>query len=119
MINDLKLNQDSENNANNKGIINAEAAVPWKYLDSFEGNPEMSLVNCEINIILTWSESCIISEGKRVATVSITNTKPFVPVWDYLNDRRFQGVSRLFVILFEGNTVRIVFKNDDSSRRWL
>ena len=80
--------------------------MPWKYLDSFEGNPEMPLVNCEINIILTWSESCIISEGKRVATVSITNTKPFIPVWDYLNDPRFQGVSRLFVISFEGNTVR-------------
>ena len=37
--------------------------VPLKYLSTFWRNLEMSLINCEINLILTWSENCVISNG--------------------------------------------------------
>ena len=40
----------------------------------------MPLINGEINLILTWSEKCVISEGNRAATFKITRTKPYVPV---------------------------------------
>ena len=40
----------------------------------------MLLINCEINIFLTWSENCVISEGDRERTFVITNTKFYVPV---------------------------------------
>ena len=35
-----------------------EIAVPLKYLSNFWRTLEMPLINCEINLILTWSEDC-------------------------------------------------------------
>ena len=35
-----------------------EIAVPLKYLSNFWRTLEMSLINCEINLILTWSGDC-------------------------------------------------------------
>ena len=40
----------------------------------------MSLIDCAINLISTWSPSCVISEGNRVTTFAITDTKLYVPV---------------------------------------
>ena len=43
----------------------------------------MPLINCEINVFLTWSERCIIvarNHGDRVPKFQITNTKLYVPV---------------------------------------
>ena len=40
----------------------------------------MSLSNCEINLILSWSANCAISEGNRVITFEITDTNRYVPV---------------------------------------
>ena len=42
------------NNTNNAGIINA-IAVPLKYLINFWRTFKMSLINCETDRILTWS----------------------------------------------------------------
>ena len=38
----------------------------------------MSLVNCEINIIPPWSGKCVVSEGDRATTFTITNTSFYV-----------------------------------------
>ena len=35
----------------------------------------MPLSNYKINLILIWSANCVISEGNRVATFTITDTK--------------------------------------------
>ena len=40
----------------------------------------MPLNNCEINLILNWSEKCVISEGYRVKIFAITDTKLYVCV---------------------------------------
>ena len=40
----------------------------------------MPLFICEINLILTWSKNCLISEGNREITFAITDTKLYVPV---------------------------------------
>ena len=40
----------------------------------------MPLINCKINLFLTWSENWIISEGNRVTTFAVTDTKPYVLV---------------------------------------
>ena len=40
----------------------------------------MSLINCTINLVLTWSENCVISEWDRETTFAITDTKLHVPV---------------------------------------
>ena len=35
--------------------------VSFKYLSNFWRTLEMSLINCEVNLILTWSPACVIS----------------------------------------------------------
>ena len=60
--------------------MNAKIVVPLKYLSNLWRTLEMSLINCKINIILTWHENCVISEGDRATTSKITDTKLYVPV---------------------------------------
>ena len=40
---------------------NIEIMIPLKYLSNFWRTLEMPLINCEINIILTWSANCVIA----------------------------------------------------------
>ena len=57
--------------------------VPLKYLSNFWRTLEMLLVNCEIDIILTWSANCVIvstAVANQGATFAITDTKVYVPV---------------------------------------
>ena len=57
--------------------------VPLKYLSNFWRTLEMPLINCEINLILTWSSTCVIVStdiANQVATFEITNAKLYVPV---------------------------------------
>ena len=44
---------------NDDGIINVEIMVPLKYLSNFWRTLEMSLINCEVELILTWSAGCV------------------------------------------------------------
>ena len=41
---------------------------------------EMSLINCEVNLILTWSKDCVISSAAGETKFKITDTKLYVPV---------------------------------------
>ena len=57
--------------------------VPIKYLSNFWRTLEMSLISCEVNLILTWSENCVIVStdvAGQNATFAITDTKLYVPV---------------------------------------
>ena len=38
---------------------NVEIAIPLKWLINFERTLEMPLINCEFNLVLTWSEDCV------------------------------------------------------------
>ena len=40
------------------GTKNVEIMVLLKYLSNFWRTLEMALINCEINLILTWSTNC-------------------------------------------------------------
>ena len=40
----------------------------------------MPLINCEVNLILTWSPTCIISSATEETKFKITETKFYVPV---------------------------------------
>ena len=65
------------------GTKNVEIMVPLKYLSSFWRNLEMPLVNCEINLILTWLSTCVIVStniADQNARFAITGTKLYVPV---------------------------------------
>ena len=40
----------------------------------------MPLINCEVNLILTWSKDCVISSATGETKFKITETKLYVPV---------------------------------------
>ena len=54
--------------------------VPLKYLSNFWRTLEMTLINCEVNFILTWSSICIITNSTGSGTFEIRDTKLHVPV---------------------------------------
>ena len=39
----------------------------------------MLLTNCEIDLLLTWSERCVLSNNTKATTFAITDTKLYVP----------------------------------------
>ena len=73
-----------EDRTNNDGEINnVEIMVPLKYLSNIWRNLEMYLINCEVNLILTWSANCVITYtniADQIPTFTITKTKLYVPV---------------------------------------
>ena len=60
------------------GTNGVEIMVPLKYLSNFWRTLEMSLSNCEINLILTWSEKCLFCNDTKPTTFTITDTKLYV-----------------------------------------
>ena len=40
----------------------------------------MLLINCETNLNLTWSSTCVIIKSTGVANFAITDTKLYIPV---------------------------------------
>ena len=40
----------------------------------------MPLINCEVNLILTWSSTYVITNSTGAGTFEITDTKLYVPV---------------------------------------
>ena len=56
--------------------------VTSKYLSNFWGTLKMSLINCEVNLFLTWSVNCVVSSAaeNQPTTFAITNTRLYVPV---------------------------------------
>ena len=65
------------------GTKDVEIMVPLKYLSNFWRTLEIPLINCEVNLILTWSSTCVlISTGvpNQAAIFEITDRKRYVPV---------------------------------------
>ena len=65
------------------GTKDVEIMLPLKYLSNFWRTLEMPLINCEVNLILTWSSTCVListNAQNQNATFAITDTKLYVPV---------------------------------------
>ena len=65
------------------GTKYVEIMVPLKYLSNFWRTLEMPLINCEVNLILTWSTTCVIISvivANQAATFEITDTKLYLLV---------------------------------------
>ena len=52
-----------------------EIIVPLKYLSNFWRTLEMPLINCEVNLILTWSKDFIITNSTGEGKLSKTDTE--------------------------------------------
>ena len=72
-----KITQKAPADGNTKDV---EIFVPLKYSINFWRTFEISLINCEINLILTWSSTCVITNSTGVGRFEITDTKLYVPV---------------------------------------
>ena len=57
-----------------------EIIVLLKYLSNFWRTLEMPLINCEVNLELTWSKDCVITNSTGEGKFQITETKLCVPV---------------------------------------
>ena len=56
----VKITGKTPDNGNSK---NVEIIVPLKYLSNFQRTLEMPLVNCKLNLELTWSKDCVITNS--------------------------------------------------------
>ena len=71
------------NDGNIAGRVDVEIMVPLKYLSNFWRTLEISLVNCEVELILTWSAGFVIiytDVANQNPTFTITETNLYVPV---------------------------------------
>ena len=66
--------------ANNIGRRNVKVFVPLKYLSNFFRSLGMPLINCKIELNLTWKKECILSNQCGDAVFIINDTKLYVPV---------------------------------------
>ena len=73
----IKTTGKTPNDDNEKDV---EIMAPLKYLSNFWRTLEIPLINCEVNLILTWSSTCVITESNGAGTFAITDTKLYVPV---------------------------------------
>ena len=71
------------NNGNVAGRVDVEIMIPLKYLRNFWRTLEMSLINCEVELILDWSVNCVIiytDINNQRPIFTITETNLYVPV---------------------------------------
>ena len=80
--------------ANKVGKNETEIVIPLKHLSNFWKSLNIPLINCEVELILTWSKNCVLADmtvraaqGDNPAIVAptglefkITDTKLYVPV---------------------------------------
>ena len=62
---------------------NIEIMIALRYLSKFQRTLENSLINCEVNLTLTWSESCVIAYtniANQGVQLEIKDAKLYVPV---------------------------------------
>ena len=73
----FKLKEEVIGETGNNGKQDVEIMVPFIYLANFRVTLEMSLINCEINSISTWSENCVIKSIAigQTTTSAITDVK--------------------------------------------
>ena len=68
----IKITGKTPDDDNEKDV---EIMAPLKYLRNLWRTLEMPLINCEVNLILTWSSTCVITNSRSVGTFAITGTR--------------------------------------------
>ena len=64
----------------NRKKEDVKIVVPLKYLSNFWRSLEIPLINCKVELSLTWYENCILSNVAGNSTFKITDAKLYVPV---------------------------------------
>ena len=80
------------------GTKDVEIMVPLKYLSNFWRTLEMPLINCEVNLILKWSSTCVLVASNieaHNAAFTITDKKLYVPVVTLLTQENTKFLQQL------------------------
>ena len=88
----IKITGKSPTAGNEKDV---EIMVPQKYLSNFWRTLEMPLINCKVNLILTWSSTCVITNSTGGGRFAITDTKVYVPVITLLTQDNYKLLQQL------------------------
>ena len=70
----FKFKQKVTGKTGDGGTKDVEIMVSLKYLSNFWRILGMPLINSEINLILTWSNKCVLSNDTKATTFAITDT---------------------------------------------
>ena len=66
------------------GVNGIKLVVPLKYISNFFRSLEMPLVNCKVDLELTWTKDCVFSSddaaANTVVSFNITDAKLYVPI---------------------------------------
>ena len=73
----VKTSWKSANNGNTKDL---EIIVLLKYLSNFWRTLQMSSINWEVSLVLTWSKDCVITNSTGAGKFPITETNLYVLV---------------------------------------
>ena len=76
----VKITGNTPNSGNTKDV---EVIVPLQYLSNFWKTLEMPLINCEVNLVLTWFADCAIiytDVANQISTFAIPEGSLYVPV---------------------------------------
>ena len=73
----VKIRGKTPADGNTKDV---EIIVLLKYLSNFWRTLEVLLINCEVNLELTWSKDCVITNSTGEGKFEITEIKLYVPV---------------------------------------
>ena len=73
----VKITGKTPSNGNSKDV---EIIVPLKYSSNFWRTLEMPLINCEVDLILTWPKDYVIANSTGEGKFKITETKLYLPV---------------------------------------
>ena len=73
----VKITGETPAAGNTKDV---EIIVPLKHLSNFWRTLKMPLINCEVNLILTCSKDCVITNSTGEGKFAITETNLYVPV---------------------------------------
>ena len=76
----FKFRQKTTGKTADGGKKDAEIMVSLKCLSHYWRTLETPLINCEINLMLSWSEKCVLSNYAKAATFAITDRKLYAPV---------------------------------------
>ena len=71
----IKITGKTPGDDNEKDV---EIMVPLKYLSNFWKTLEMPLINCEVNLILTWLSTCVITNSTGAGRFAIIDTRLYV-----------------------------------------
>ena len=79
----------------NDNLADVELMVSLKYLSNFCRTIEILFINCEVNLVLTWSSTCVITNSTGTGTFGVAATKLYVLVVTLSNQNNDKLLQKL------------------------